>query len=338
MSTSTIGAGDGGTITVRADNFIQLTGGQQISIFNNDFLINTSLISGARGAGNSGDVRVETGQLILQDGAQLSATTLGLSRGGNIEVSAQSVLLKNNARLVTFSGGKGNAGQIILNIQDAIQLNNAVITAAATQATGGSIYISAKDIRLRGDSDIRTNSSGTGGGGDITLNADSIVAFNDSDILAFAQDGIGGNITLNTPVFFGNGYQSIDKNRDPDTLNNNNLADINASGAVSGLIRTPDLTFIQNSLFELSETLINPDNLIANSCVVPNQQKAGTFILTGSDGLPTRPNTTITSPYPTGTIEIIPIPSNLPSRPKIVEPQGFYRLPTGQIVLSRKCL
>lgn len=174
--------------------------------------------------------------------------------------------------------------------------------------------------------------------GNITLTADSIVAFNDSDILAFAQDGIGGNISLNTPVFFGNGYQATNENQNPDTLDNNNRVDINASGAVSGVINVPDLTFIQNSLFELPETLINTENLLANSCVVPNQQKAGTFILTGSDGLPTRPNTTITSPYPTGTIEIIPIPSNSPSRPKIVEPQGFYRLPTGQIVLSRKCL
>ncbi|GFE70794.1 filamentous hemagglutinin N-terminal domain-containing protein [Chroococcus sp. FPU101] len=318
----------------------------------------------SQATGNSGGIEIKTGELSLSAGAEISIATLNQGEGGTLKIQAETVNLSNfsrvsaaasgaglagnlqlntntltltdNSNITASSIGTGNAGNLTIRVQNTLTSNNSTISTSATQASGGSITISAQDIRLRGNSDIRTNvSSGAGGGGDINLNADSILAFNDSDILAFAQDGIGGNITLNTPVFFGNGYSPTEQNnQNPDNLDNNNRVDINASGAVSGVISVPDLTFIQNSLFEFPETLINTENLLANSCVVPHQQQAGTFVLTGPDGLPTRPNHNLTSPYPTGTILTIPKPSPLP---KIDEPQGFYRLNDGKMVLSTKC-
>ena len=76
-----------------------------------------------------------------------------------------------------------------------------------------------------------------------------------SDILAFAQDGRGGNVTLNTPAFFGENYQPASPGTDPATLDLNDRVDINASGAVSGIITLPDVSFIQNSLTELEQEM-----------------------------------------------------------------------------------
>lgn len=68
----------------------------------------------------------------------------------------------------------------------------------------------AGDIQLWGDSDILTNiNSGEGEGGNINLTADSIVVFDDSDIFVFAEDGQGGNITLDIPAFFAEILPSI---------------------------------------------------------------------------------------------------------------------------------
>ncbi|PSF35519.1 hypothetical protein C7H19_16015 [Aphanothece hegewaldii CCALA 016] len=317
---STFGTGDGGDIIINASDLIYLDG--TTSNNNSNDPIKSRIVA-------------ETGQeLKVNDRPD---PLIGTGNGGNISINSQNLTIQNGAEISTSSFQKtGNAGNLTIRVQNTLQSNNGTISTLANEASGGNITISAQDIRLRGNSDIRTNvASGVGGGGDITLTAEEILAFDDSDILAFAQNGIGGNISLNTPIFFGNGYQATDQvNQNPDTLDNNDRVDINASGAVSGVISVPDLTFIQNSLFELPETLINTENLIASSCVIPNQQKAGTFILTGPDGLPTRPNNNLTSPYPTGTIETIPTPS--PS-PKIDEPQGFYRLNDGTIVLSKKC-
>ena len=324
VSARTEGQGNAGAILITANDTIFLAG------------LNSGILSGVdtTAIGNSGEIEIITGSLFLIGGAIVSAETLGTGEAGNINLNATQLNIQQ-ARITAFTNGTGNAGNITIRVQNTLQSNNGTISTAANQSSGGSINITASDIRLQGNSDIRTQvASGAGGGGDINLTADSILAFNDSDILAFAQNGVGGNIRLNTPVFFGNGYQATAQvNQNPDTLDNNNRVDINASGAVSGVISVPDLTFIQNSLFELPETLINTENLLANSCVVPNQQKAGTFILTGPDGLPTRPNNNLTSPYPTGTIEAIPELSP----PKIDEPQNFYRLKDGTMVLSRKC-
>ncbi|NJR47790.1 MAG: hypothetical protein HC775_19855, partial [Hyellaceae cyanobacterium CSU_1_1] len=72
---------------------------------------------------------------------------------------------------------------------------------------GGSVNITAKDVSLRGGSDIRTEAaSGAGGGGNINITADSVIAFDDSDIFAFAADGQGGNITLDTPAYFAENF------------------------------------------------------------------------------------------------------------------------------------
>jgi large exoprotein involved in heme utilization and adhesion len=101
-------------------------------------------------------------------------------------------------------------------------------------------------------------------GGDIDLKADSILAFDDSDILAYARNGTGGDITLNTPAFFGENYRPAPRNTDPDTLDLNNQVDVNAELVLySGVITTPDVSFIQNSLTELPENQIDTDSLLA---------------------------------------------------------------------------
>jgi len=201
---------------------------------------------------------------------------------------------------------------------------------------------------LFGDSDIISNvASGADNGGNINLTADSILAFDDSDILAFARDGRGGDITLNTRVFFGENYRPAPKGTDPNTLENNNQVDVNASGAVNGVITTPDVSFIQNSLTELPENQIDTDSLLASSCIVRrNQPTRGSFTITGTGGFPQRPGDAQMSTFPTVDIETLPndsTPTNTnPNRPwqkgdPIVEPQGVYRLPNGKLVMSREC-
>lgn len=349
VSTSSLGEGLGGTITVRASNLIELIGSNPIPIEGNTF-VNTSLISGTRGAGASGDVNVATRQLILHDGAQLSATTLNQGNGGNINVQADSLSLTNNATLITLSIGQGNAGNISASIRNSLQASNSSILANADRSSGGDINITAGNIRLNGNSDIRTNvARGAEDAGNITVAADSIVAFDDSDIVAAARDGKGGNITLDTPGFFGFGYLP-NSDTNPATLDGNNRVDINASGAIAGVITLPNVSFIQNSFTELPEIFINTNNLIANSCITRRQQQ-GSFIITGAGGLPSRPGDAGISSYPTGTVRNVPnsasslspsSTSSIDPRPwqlgdPIVEPQGVYRLADGQLVLSREC-
>ena len=340
LAAGTRGQGDAGNIIINA-NEISFEGVGSDGVSSGAF---SSVAEGAEGKG--GGIEITTGSLSVTDGARLSSSTFGQGRGGEIQLSSHFLSLTNGARIDSRSFGAENSGDITINVRGTLQADDGEISTSSTQASGGEINITAGDIGLRGDSDIRTEvASGAGGGGNIALTADSILAFDDSDILAFAQDGQGGNITLDTTAFFGSSFQPAPETTDPDTLDGNNRVDVNASGAVSGDISLPDVSFVQNSLTELSESTIDTDTLISNSCVVPSGGQRGTFIITGAGGLPVRPGDASVSPYPTGTVRSVPNEeSSLPGTTRlwqkgdpIVEPTGTYRLANGKLVMSREC-
>jgi large exoprotein involved in heme utilization and adhesion len=338
ISAATSGSGEGGSLSVKAPEAITIRGPGQLSVE-------------TTGAGAAGNLSIDTQKLTIADGATISASTSSKNPegvGGNLTINAtQSFNLTNQARLLAQSTGAAPAGNITIHTGQ-LTANNGSIETSATQSAGGGITITASDIRLFGDSDIRTDvASGAGGGGNINLTANSIIAFGDSDILAYAADGKGGDITFKTPIFFGFAYSPAPKGTEPDTLDHNNQVDINATGAVNGVISLPNLSFIQNSLTELPSNQIDTDSLLANSCIVRrNQPTRGSFTITGTGGLPQRPGDAQISSFPTVDVETLPsedTPTNTnPNGPwqkgdPIVEPQGVYRLPNGKLVMSREC-
>ena len=338
---STEGQGNAGNIQIDARDTVLLNGMNSRTELASE--LSSSTFEEAGGSG--GTITVNTDSFRIADGAVVGAQTLSAFRGGDVSINARNLSLTDRAQISASSSGTGSAGGVAIAANEALTLTNSDITTAAEQASGGAISISAGAIRLYGDSDIRTNvESGSNNGGNITLLANSILAFDDSDILAFAQDGRGGNVTLSTPAFLGENYQPAAFGINPNTLDGNQRVDINASGAVNGAITLPDNSFIQNSLLELPEKTVDAERLIANSCIARTQQRSS-FVITGTGGLPKRPGDASISPYPTGEVRSVTSDNSSSSggdRPwqvgePIIEPQGVYQLPDGQLVLSREC-
>lgn len=327
ITASTSGRGNAGNVVIPNAESIQLDGSA----------IRTEVRASGRGRG--GSITLGTAELELENQSTISSASQGSGRAGNVTIDATESLQSRNSQITTSA--ESRAGGAITIRGGAVNLaDGSAIRTAVNQGRGdgGSITIDADSLRLRNNSDIQTNvAQGTGAGGDITVTADSVVAFDDSDIISSAPNQ-GGDIRLNTPVFFGEGYQP-DASGDP---NNNGRVDLNATGSVSsGAVEVPDTSFIQNSLADLPENAVDADQLLANSCIARSEQ-GGTFLITGPGGLPTRPGAS-TTPYPTGPIRAIPDAAEpapeqrwQPGNP-IVEPQGVYRLPNGRLVLSREC-
>jgi large exoprotein involved in heme utilization and adhesion len=156
---------------------------------------------------------------------------------------------------------------------------------------------------------------------------------------------VGGNITLNTDAFFANNFNPALLNAEISlgVFEGNNRVDINASGAVDGFVDLPNVNFLPNSLIRLSDETIDTEQVVSNSCVIPDGQPGGTFIISGSGGLPLRPSDPASSVYSTGDVRTLPQKQAVvstqnwqPGKP-IVEPEGMYRLSNGQLVLSRQC-
>ncbi|MGF1478236.1 MAG: filamentous hemagglutinin N-terminal domain-containing protein [Cyanophyceae cyanobacterium] len=355
INTSTEGLGNAGDINLTATDFISVRAGGLV-------------LADTEGIGDAGSLFIDTDKININGGenafitglfAEVEENATGI--GGNINIRAASLSISNGAQISAESLGQGNAGNITIAAEGALSATDGNIVTAAERASGGAIAITAEAIRLQGDSNIRTEvASGTGGGGNITLTADSILAFDDSDIFAFARDGQGGNISLETSAFFGESFRREPSNINPDDLDGNARVDINASGAVSGAITLPDVSFIQNSLTELPQTPIDPATLLATSCIVRGDRARNSFTVTGSGGLPSRPNDAFVTSFPIGEIQTIPPAEeselaqssrrNSESAPAsnfsrggwqegdpVVEPTGVYRLPSGQLIISREC-
>jgi filamentous hemagglutinin family protein len=375
LSASTFGQGDAGDVVLTIAETAHFDGGNPVD-GNSASFAGSQVEPGA--VGNGGNLRLTARNLEVTRGANLSASTFGqgdagdvvltiaetarfngadpisndptiagstinrgaVGRGGNLQLTAMDLEVTNGAFLAANGLGFGNAGNITLNIVDRITVNNGIIATNSSFNAGGQIDITASNILLEDNSAIQTFvNSGTGGGGNITITADFVIALNDSDILAFAADGAGGNITLQTPAFFGQNFTVDSLTADPATLEDNGQVDINATGAVDGLVTLPDVTFVENNLNDLTANIVVTDQLLAGSCIARADNDQGSFVITGSGGLPTQPGDLSLSAYPTSEVRALSNAAEAVWHPgdRIVEPTGAFELPNGRLVLSREC-
>ncbi|MEH2204945.1 MAG: filamentous hemagglutinin N-terminal domain-containing protein [Nostoc sp.] len=305
----TQGDGDAGKLFIRASESVNVTGVSKGSL---ERQRTSEITTGAsqRSTGNGGSLTIETPLLNVADGGIISSS----------------------------SQGKGTAGDININGNIA-RLNNGQITARTASTDGGNINLNLSQyLLLRNGSQISTT-AGTaqagGNGGNITINTPFIVAVPDenSDITANAFTGSGGNIQINSQGIFG--IESRPKLTEK--------SDITASSelGVSGVtnINTPDNSSIQNSFTGLSPNVIDTNALIANSCISRGtKRQENSFNITGSGALRYTPGDVFTSAYTTGNVRSVePTPRPWKKGDPIIEPQGLYRLPNGQLILSRSC-
>lgn len=181
FSVSSLGSGDAGAAFIKASEFVELSGKDKLSN-------PTGLFAEVLGSGSGKDrgIVVTTPQLLMQNGATISA--------GNI-------------RPGRALAGTGQPGNIVITTNDLRLLNGARIITNAAIASGGDIEIDTLTLVALFDSDISANAE-TGSGGRIFITAKGIfgTAFRDrltpkSDITATSNLGpqFNGVVTITTP-------------------------------------------------------------------------------------------------------------------------------------------
>ncbi|MEH2231139.1 MAG: filamentous hemagglutinin N-terminal domain-containing protein [Nostoc sp.] len=337
--------------------------GGDINVNTNIFRVSDGALVDARTRNNQkgGDITVNVNVFEAINGGQLTTTTSNNGRAGKIVVNATDEVIVNgidsnynnritkvpstvgsigaNSGLFVSSTGSGITGDIEINSPKITLDNQGKLNAESASGKGGNINANSDLLLLRRGAQISTN-AGTeelgGDGGDININSKFIIAVpeENSDISANAFTGTGGNIQINSQGIFG--IESRPKLTEK--------SDITASSelGVSGItnINTPDNSSIQNSLTELPQNAIDTNALIANSCISRGtKRQENSFTITGSGALtPNRPGVLVSN-YTTGEVRGVEITSRRPWKKgdPIIEPQGLYRLPNGQLILSRSC-
>ncbi|MEG5043427.1 S-layer family protein [Microcoleus sp. B4-C1] len=292
VSTSSLGSGDVGNITVNADR-ISVSGSGNNGLFVSTIDASVGKIFGTNpnATANAGSLNLNADRLIVRDGATVTVQATGTGRAGNINIVANSIALDNKASIdgTTVSG------------------------------TGANINLQARDIQLRRNSQITTD-AGTSDGGNININSNILVALpqENSDITANARTAGGGRVNINVPNVFGFTAASREQVRNrlgisdaefaalqvspTSLLNSSDIAAISQSGgpALQGAVTFSSVGVNPvQGLVELQQNVVNPAALIAaNPCI---QGADNEFTVTGRGGVPPSPNEVLSSapsPFP----------------------------------------
>ena len=179
VDSSTTFSGSAGRVTINASELVEVTGtvpgSREPSLITSsastldDSLLDTFSIF--KPVGTSGDVSIQTKNLLVKYGGRVSVQNDGPNDAGNLRIKADRISIDNASILATAFGNGGS-----INIfSNALSLNNGTISATT---------------------------KGDGTGGNIDINTKLLVGFAESTISANAINDNGGNIRINTVGFF----------------------------------------------------------------------------------------------------------------------------------------
>ena len=219
ISAKTEGSGQAGTLTVNARESVELTGTDIDGVPSGLF---TQARGGATGsdAGNANNLTVTTRQLMVRDGAAISADTFASGRGGSLTVNAsESIEVAGTSgivpaevfpfvradgrlpsRLTAVTTGSGEAGSVTINTGLLRVRDGGSVAVDGSRGTGsaGNLEVTASDIRLnRGTITAETRA---GDFGNVNLQVSNFLQMrNNSNITVTAiGDARGGNVKIDT--------------------------------------------------------------------------------------------------------------------------------------------
>jgi filamentous hemagglutinin family protein len=298
ISSSTFGTGNGGKITVNASESIDIIGTRTDPI--NGF-VRTSIQSAGvllpaasrtffglsdTVMGAAGSVVLNTPQMRITEGGEVSVRHNDRGNAGNLEINAERLTLNNQGR-ITATTASGKGGDIVLNLQ--------------------------QDLFLRRGSFISTQAGGAGRGGDIIIKSPVIVGFENSDIIANAFRGSGGNISITTQGIFGLKFR-------PQLTPENDITASSQFG-LSGTVQINNFAVNPSSgLVTLPVDLTDPSNQVAKGCAA---NQGSSFVVTGRGGVPRSPTQSSNTDRPwTDTRDLTAVQHPSASGPTSSSPQA----------------
>jgi filamentous hemagglutinin family protein len=192
LATTTLSQGRAGDISINATDQVVISGtdpnySNRVPQLDSEIsVINVGPASGlyanteSNSVGRGGDIQVATGQLTVEEGARMVASTAGEGNAGNIRVEAAEAVTLSGTSPYGFSSGL---------------LTNTERTAAGV---GGEIRVDTNALQVREGAVLSARSSGTARGGEIIVKADTVDLTTGGQFLTTAfSSGQAGNITVN---------------------------------------------------------------------------------------------------------------------------------------------
>jgi filamentous hemagglutinin family protein len=292
LGASTFGSGPGGAITVTADR-ITLDGqgvpditaivaqagldspdstgpGGAVIIRGRPQLIvrNGAFISARAFAhGDAGNIDLELASLHLSNLSAIESENTGQADAGTVSIDAARIALRDHAFVATASRG-GDGGDVTLSGARTIRVGRSTISAEAARDGGSVTLLATRRIDI--DHSIITAQAGRDGG-NITLDPVYVV-LDHATLTANAQQGTGGVIAITATYFLPGGRSVITAS-----------SEFGVDGVIN--IDAPQLD-IAGSLVPLRVGLLGDDLQLQDVC---NVAGVSSLIVVGRGGTPPRP-------------------------------------------------
>jgi filamentous hemagglutinin family protein len=275
------GVGNAGDINIVAQSFDVTNGG----------IVSAS----TAGSGEAGNIEVSVNDLLVQNGGNIGVRTFNEGNAGNLTImAAESARLigqrepRESSNTGLFVGSQsatatGNGGNLEITTPKLEISDGAALTAIAQgTGNGGNIrLLDLETLKLRNNSLIstRAGSARTGGsGGNIEIETDFLITFpaENSDIIANAFEGNGGQINIDAQSIF-----NIEERR---ATEGNVTNDIDASSefGLSGIV---EIEVLDVDLSGEKIQLISPPTTtqVAQVCDPEDSQGENNFFVSGQD-------------------------------------------------------
>jgi len=346
---ATFSSGSASIVSVNASESVELIGASADGLFSSGLFSSSAV----EATGDAGNLIINTGQLIIRDGAKVSSETSGEGRGGDLTVNAsRSVELINttpdglSSGLFTATLGTGNAGNLTINTgQLIIRDGSQAVSGTASQGRGGNLSVNAsQSVELVGTS-ARSASGllasaivGEGAGGDLTITTPKLIVRDGAVIsvsnfssrnLAPPGRGPAGNLQIQagtirldnegviTAAAAGGDKGNITIESQDIQMRRGSAITTNATGASAGgniIINTDTLVALENSDITANATNSRGGRVIVNA--------QGIFGTEFREELTPESDITATGPSPelSGTVQI--------NTPDVDPSSGLVELPT----------
>lgn len=275
VDASTFAAGAAGTIVVNATERVDVAGTVPGSI-------NASLIGSLA---NKIDPPLRA--FFATQGIFVPTSPSGAA--GDVTINTPVLTVRDGAEVTVRNDGSGDAGVLTANANTINLLDKGGITASTQQGGGGNIVLNLQDVLLLNrEGRLSAEAGSDGDGGNIALTTPVLVALNNSDIIANANQGTGGNIQINAQGIVGIEFRESATPESDITASSN----FGVSGVVS--IAKPEVD-LSAGIAALPANVADADNQVATGC---SADSVSQFVATGRGGLPANPGQQIESHSP----------------------------------------
>jgi filamentous hemagglutinin family protein len=221
INSSIFSKGDGGEVTINAENLKVLDGGKIIN-----------KVEAEASSGKSGNLKINAKSIFLSgEDAIISSEVFGDSAGGDLVITAIALEVRDQASIDSSIFNKGDGGEFTINAEnlkvlDGGKIINKVDAKARGKSgnlkidaknvflsgkdalissevfgdsAGGDLVISANVLEVRDQASIDSSIFGKGGGGDLTISADNLKIFDGGKIINKVESeatGKGGNLKV----------------------------------------------------------------------------------------------------------------------------------------------